>query len=470
MVAQDGGKGRSIDRIEETNDVLSGRGGLALFVKYLSGVDVYRPFLRGFSRIRKSRKGVALDNLLKQVFCFFADGSSRHLTYFDQLKEDEGYAAVIENGKEEMVSSHQVKRFFQAFPMTCGRIFRSILKKLFIWRLRIEQPEIIELTIDGMVMDNNEAKKRHGAQPTYKKVLGFCPLQIIWNGRIVDAIFRGGKKHGNHGRTVANMVYDLVQLIRKQYRHDVTIMLRLDSAFFDIFNFLIFDHLDIGFIATGKMDEEVKRFTRAYATQRPERSWDSYANGHQAWHYFEWGYRCASWKRFYRAIYTRPIYDSRDGQQRLLDFARPDNVIITNIGINENVLRYCSEAERQRWLTVPAIIASHHLRGADELPHRGLKDFGFEQLPFKRFAANTACYYLMVIAFFLFVCFQKDVLADVIPTTSYPSTVRRIAIDFAAKVVRTSRYVILKVPAAILKLLKLPLLWEKCLNPPPLVC
>jgi len=39
------------------------------------------------------------------------DGTSRHLTYFDQLKEDSGYAAAIENTGEEMVSSHQVKRF-----------------------------------------------------------------------------------------------------------------------------------------------------------------------------------------------------------------------------------------------------------------------------------------------------------------------------------------------------------------------
>jgi len=41
------------------------------------------------------------------------DGTSRHLVYFDQLKRDEGYAAVIENSPEEMLGSHQIKRFFR---------------------------------------------------------------------------------------------------------------------------------------------------------------------------------------------------------------------------------------------------------------------------------------------------------------------------------------------------------------------
>jgi len=46
---------------------------------------------------------------------------------------------------------------------------------------------------------------------------------------------------------------------------------------------------------------------------------------------------------------------------------------------------------------------------------KSLKDFGFEQLPFKRFAANSAFYYCMLIAFLLFESFKQDVSKDVIP-------------------------------------------------------
>jgi hypothetical protein len=35
------------------------------------------------------------------------------------------------------------------------------------------------------------------------------------------------------------------------------------------------------------------------------------------------------------------------------------------------------------------ILADYHQRGSDELANRALKNFGHEQLPFKRFAANA---------------------------------------------------------------------------------
>jgi hypothetical protein len=55
--------------------------------------------------------------IFNQVLCFFYDGTSRHLAYFDELREDMGYARVIESRAEEMVSSHQVERFFDGIFM-----------------------------------------------------------------------------------------------------------------------------------------------------------------------------------------------------------------------------------------------------------------------------------------------------------------------------------------------------------------
>ncbi len=47
-----------INKIEVTNDTLTGRGGMALFVKYLSSVEIY-PLLEGFfGVIRKNNKGL----------------------------------------------------------------------------------------------------------------------------------------------------------------------------------------------------------------------------------------------------------------------------------------------------------------------------------------------------------------------------------------------------------------------------
>jgi hypothetical protein len=134
--------------------------------------------------------------------------------------------------------------------------------------------------------------------------------------------FRGGKKHSNHGKTVINMVTDLVKLIREEYSEKVTIILRIDSGFLDESNFIAFDKLGIGFICTGKMYKGVKE----YVVAQLKSEWGKYDNGHQEWEYIEFGYRCEIWENFYRAIYTRPCYE---GEQRLLDFARPDNVILS---------------------------------------------------------------------------------------------------------------------------------------------
>ena len=37
-----------------------------------------------------------------------------------------------------------------------------------------------QLHLDTMVLDNNDALQREGCNVTYKKVLGFQPLQINW--------------------------------------------------------------------------------------------------------------------------------------------------------------------------------------------------------------------------------------------------------------------------------------------------
>src|SRR5437867_4048617 len=150
------------------------------------------------------------------------------------------------------------------------------------------------------------------------------------------------------------------------------------------------------------------------------------------------------------------------------EFARPDNIIVTNLVSGEPALEQMPRDLREYWLEDQSVIFHHHQRGADELPHRGLKEFGSEQLPFKRFGANQAYYYMMLVSFFLFETFKEDNLKDILPITSYATTVRRTLIDFAAKVVRTGRESILKVPQAIMDSLKLQTLWARCQNASPI--
>lgn len=450
-----------IHSLEVTEDTLTSRGGLAFFVKYLQTIGIVPLLLSKFSGLKKTVKGVSVENLLCQILYFFFDGTSRHLSYFDELQKEEGYRAVVEMGKQDMASSHAIKRFFAAFRMVHRFAFRWVLKELFVWRLQLNKPKAVVLTMDTMVMDNDEAGKRHGCDPTYKKVKGFQPLQLIWEGKIIDAIFRRGKRHSNYGTDAPKMLEAIVTLIRTRYQASVEIVLRLDAGFFDEKLFTLCDQLGVIFLATGKMLDAAKEKVAAI----PEKEWKQYGQGQQVWSYAAFSYQCDSWKKAYHALYTRPQFD---GDQRILDFARPDNIILTNLAKGEPVLEKLPPQRQQYWLQDETVIFHHHQRGADELPHRGLKDFGSEELPFKRFAGNQAYYYLMLVSFFLFETFKEDNLEGILPVPSYATTVRRKLMDIAAKVVRTGGKVILKITQTVIERLRLTTLWERCHNAIPI--
>jgi len=447
-----------INAAERTTDTLSSRAGLSLFVRYLQNIVLFPHVERLFGGMRKNLKGQPVMEIFKQLFCFMLDGTSRHLVHFDTLKEDPGYAGVIETPKEAMLSSHSVKRFFNAFSWYRIWLFRTLLQQFFLWRVKLSKPKLIELGIDTMVMDNDEANRRHGVEPTYKRVKGFQPLQMTWGRLIIDAVFRGGKKHSNHGDTVEKMVRHIVSRIRKALGQQVPILIRMDAGFFDEKLFEVFEDLEIGYICTGKIYEDIKAHVQA--SERPH--WGRYQRRKQIWDFLEFGSRRDSWKRFRRAIFCRPL-DSNG--QMLLEFARPVSVLYTNLGMGWKIDQQLRDAGYGHLLDTNSIIGTAHGRGCDELVHRALKDFGSQVLPFKRFAPNAAFYYTLLVVFFLYECFKEDVCGEVVPLEAYPTTLRRKVIDVAAKIVRTSGKIILKVAAAAWDFLSFDKLWDKCAHP-----
>jgi hypothetical protein len=451
-----------IHRLGQTKDRLTGRAGLALFSRYLRGVGILPELGRVFGSVRKNAKGLPAAELFQQALCFFFDGPSRQLVHFDALKADAGYAGAIETVPERLASSHTMKRFFGAFrgPQNWG--FRRVLQQLFLWRLQQTRPKVIVLGIDAMVMDNDEAKKRHGVEPTYKNVCGFAPLQITWERYLIDTVFRGGKKHSNADESVANAVRRLVSRIRKHYRAGVPIVVRMDSGFFDQALFALFEELGIGYVVGGRLSAAVVEVARQGDTSL----WGSYRNQRQEWQYLEFGHRCGNWKRLRRFLYTRPVYED---EQRLLEFARPDTVLVTNLGRGERIDALLKAAGHGDWVEPQRILELYHQRGADELVFRALKDFASETLPFQSFSANSAFYHTMLLAFFLFESFKEDVAAPVVPVTAYATRVRRTLVDFAGKLVRTGGRVILKVTQATFQQLRLDALWAHSASPPRFV-
>ncbi len=452
-----------ITHIDKTNENLTGRAGLALISRYVRIAGIPTLLSNKFSFLRKSSKGTKLISIFHQLICFFVNGEDFHLSFFDHLKEDSGYSGVIEIPRKEMLSSHSVKRFFTSFTISYALQFRKILYMLFIYRLKKEKPERIFLGLDTMVMDNNDALKREGVSPTYKKVKGFQPIHLYWGRFIIDTILRDGKAHSNHGNNVKRIIVNVVRLIRKHYSAEVPIVLLADTGFFDKKLFSLCDELEIGFIIGGKMYDDIKQ----YIEETPDDAFSEYKIGKRLWFFHDFKDRRKSWATSYRCIYTKPIND--ECGQIILDFERPESLIYTNLTMDNKVSRDLMKVRNIETIEPESIIKAYHDRARDELVNRAFKDFGTERLPFKRFSANSAFYYVMVIAFFMFESFKADMEMESIPVSWYPSTFRRRFIDSAGKIVRSGRKIILKTTGIFFDLFSLPDLWTKTASVDPVL-
>ena len=455
--------GNRITKIGLTNDKISARGGLALILRYIENIGLYTLMTNTLlPLIVRNNKGLQLPDFLKQMFSFFMDGTHTAISHFDKLKTDKGHAAILETSTEELASSHQIKRFFAKMVDVTDYVFNKIIHELFIWRLNLERPKVIILGIDTMVLDNDDAQKREGCEPTYKKKKGYQPLHICWGTLLIDVLFRKGSAHSNHGNDYTKRVTSIVKLIRQRYSRDVPIILCADSGFADQKAYNYFEEeLGIHYITTSKIYPDVKN----YVGQIPTNKFGKIKKKNVEWSFIEFGSKLKSWSKFRRCIFTKLNCD--ESGQYIMEFDKPDNIIYTNIGNCKVADDKLKAAGGNTYFEAKTIIELSHQRGADELIHRSIKELATkEQLPFKKFHMNKVYYFLLVISHFIFESYKRDVTADVIPIGTYPNTFRRKLIDFAAKITKGGRNVYLRVNESVYNMFNINELWERCQSPP----
>ena len=79
---------------------------------------------------------------------------------------------------------------------------------------------------------------------------------------IVDAIFREGKAHSNHGNHVVRIITELVRLIRSHYDENVAIAIVADTGSMISACSTLCDRLYIAFIVGGKICKNILDTTR----------------------------------------------------------------------------------------------------------------------------------------------------------------------------------------------------------------
>ena len=57
-----------INEVDITDDIITGRGGLALFVRYLANINILPLLDESFGNLRKSAKGLSVTKLFLQIF------------------------------------------------------------------------------------------------------------------------------------------------------------------------------------------------------------------------------------------------------------------------------------------------------------------------------------------------------------------------------------------------------------------
>lgn len=452
-----------INDVEITNDTLSNRGGLSFLLRYIDNSGLCSMIEDTFGHLRKSRKGESIGECARQFIALSMDGTKHSMARFDELKKDPGYAAVLERNVNSLISTASVKRFFRKFCGNTHMSYRAILNELFIWRLKQEKPPVITLHLDTMVLDNNDAKKREGCGVTYKKVLGFQPLQINWGPYIVDMHFRSGEKHSNHGNDAKEAVARLVKLIRNRYDESVPIILNADSGFLSDENLHYFENeLKIKYVVIGKLYSSVYEAKRNGALVENARVTAKCAS----WVCYDFQSKLDRWETHRRTILTTLVSED---DQYVLEGIR-DTVMYTNLGNNDRMDCELHMRKQSDMLKTESIVKLAHHNGEEELNHRSIKEFmGSEHLPFTNFGMNGAYYALMVISHFVMESFRKDVAEDIIPRRCYATRLRREIIDIAVKIVRTGHRVILKTTRAVWTVLDVERLWIRC-NSQPAIC
>lgn len=431
-------KAHSVNKIESTERELNSRAGLAPIAEYLDHHGILKMISTEFADKKSSSKGSSVAFLVLQILAFFIDGTKLSLVWFDTLQRDASHARVLGIPVEQLASSHMIKRFLRKFTMSSMRVFERIELSLFKWRLSVEKPKELSISIDSVVYDNDDALKREGVSPTYKKVKGFQPVNVLWNGYTVLSRFRRGSAHGNKGTFTPYAIRKVTAAIREVIP-DAKIVYKFDSGFFSEKVFLECQRQEVECVMVGKLSETVQQAALAV----PEQEWKTLRKGNIEWRYATINYAPSSWKEAkqggpIRAVYTSLVRD--DSPQGVLSFARPDQVILTNVALEEqNEDCLCSSAR--------AVVKLSHSRGTDELVHRATKEFGTEKFPCKRFFMNGAFYHFMVIAHNLLIAYQRDMVAHEEPElkNAMPTTLRRRVIDIAGNVTRTARLIIIKV-------------------------
>lgn len=329
-----------------------------------------------------------------------------------------------------------VSRFLGNFSFKTTQMFRDINFKVFKKLLSKSNAKSITIDIDSSVI--NVEGHQEGATKGYnpKKLGNRCyNIQFAFCDELkayVTGFVRSGNAYTANG--AAEMIKEIVANIKTD---DLEIMFRMDSGYFDEDIIETIESLGCKYLIKGK----------AYPTLVSQVTDSSilFVKGENGRETTELFTRLNKWDKGRRFVVSRVLKPEKDRAQ--LSLIEGDEYRYFFFVTNTNL-----ESEK--------VVIGYEKRGNCENYIKEAKyDMNVGHLLLKSFWANEAVFQLMMLAYNLFLLFKFDSLG----TAEYRQQIKTFRLKYvfqAAKIIKTARYVIMKLSTHY----PYKAVYEKCLS------
>ncbi len=414
---------------------LTSNAGLFLLLENAKANGIFNLINSGLVFDRPSTNKIKM-NHIKTMLCGHFIGIDR----LERIKLLQG-DPLVEAFEISVKEPETVSRFLGNFNHKTTQMLRYINFKVFKKLLRKKKLKSITVDIDSSVV--NVEGHQEGAVKGYnpKKPGNNCyNIQFAFCDELkayITGFVRSGNTYTANG--AAEMIKEIVAHIKTD---DLEILFRMDSGHFDDDIITTIESVGCQYLIKGK-----EYPTLASQVTVPT---ISFAKGDEGRETTELVTKLNTWDKDRRFVVSRVLKPEKDRSQISFlegsDFEYFYFVTNTELSSEKVVIAYAKRSSREK-------------RGnAENYIKEAKYDMAVGRLLLKSFWANEAIFQLMMLSYNLFLLFKLDFL-DISEFRQQIKTFRLKYVFLAGKIIRTARYVVMKLPV------KYPFrdVYEKCM-------
>ena len=412
--------------IANTNDLLTGRGGLVCVAELMQRIGFSSWVERDFPK-PGSNRGYSPAEVVSLWMLMLHEGA-RALEDVRHLREDKALRKVL--GLRRLPSADMLGDWLRRLGKDEVGIqaLVKVNRRLLGWGLGRCRAVTLDIDATPVLCKKREARRTYLGEKGYMPMLG----HVGETGQVVGCEFRAGNKAPGEANAgfIETCVAGLPAGVRVRY-------LRADAASYQGAVFGYCEAQEIGYVVRAKRSDEMKAWIR----ERPASAWtplirDGEAVDGQDTHRGVWALDG------YEQAFTLVVQRTPKRGQQSLDLG--EDGADDESTMTDGRYIYRALATNRDTLSDSEIIHWYNQRGEDsENRIKELKsDFAGERLPCGQFEANALYFHLCVTAYNLFVLFRHSLPPEW--HTHRAPTIRWRLYALAAKVVCHARRVYLK--------------------------